>query len=369
MKVLHLTSGNLFGGIETYLLTLARLRHLCPSMEPYFGLCFPGRLRGELTTTGVPIYDLGPVRVSRPWTVLKARHRLKRILRGTAFDAVITHGTWPHGVFAPAVKHAGVRLLNAVHDYLDRKHWINRWAARTPPDAIVANSNFTAPSARELFPGVNSRVIYLPVAPPDLNQNAARRDIRAELGTAPETVVILQASRLERWKGQSVFLGALGLSKATPGWEAWVAGGSQKAGEGEFLAELKSDAERMGIADRVKFLGQRADVPRLMAAADVYCQPNTGPEPFGIAFVEALYSGLPVVSSNFGGALEIVDDTCGQLCPPGDVAAVAAALLGMIAYAGSRRSLGEAGPVRAAALCDPSRQLAALEEMASGGGG
>ena len=68
----------------------------------------------------------------------------------------------------------------------------------------------------------------------------------------------------------------------------------------------------------MRFLGQREDVPRLMAAADVFCQPNTGPEPFGIVLVEALYAGLPVVTSGFGGAAEIVDQTCGVLTAPGD---------------------------------------------------
>src|ERR1700741_4890740 len=43
LRVLHVTSGNLFGGIETVLVTLARLRHLCPSMIPSFAVCFPGR--------------------------------------------------------------------------------------------------------------------------------------------------------------------------------------------------------------------------------------------------------------------------------------------------------------------------------------
>ena len=92
------------------------------------------------------------------------------------------------------------------------------------------------------------------------------------------------------------------------------------------MAELRTAANRAGIADRVRFLGQRADVPRLMAAADVFCQPNIGPEPFGIVFVEALYAGLPVVTSGFGGAAEIVDQTCGVLTTPGDPEAVAAAL-------------------------------------------
>jgi glycosyltransferase involved in cell wall biosynthesis len=47
------------------------------------------------------------------------------------------------------------------------------------------------------------------------------------------------------------------------------------------------------IADRVRFAGQRDDVPRLLAAADLHCQPNSSPEPFGVAFVEALAAGLP----------------------------------------------------------------------------
>ena len=63
-----------------------------------------------------------------------------------------------------------------------------------------------------------------------------------------------------------------------------------------------------------------------MAAADVFCQPNTGPEPFGIVLVEALHAGLPVVTSGFGGAAEIVEQTCGFLTTPGDTVAVATAL-------------------------------------------
>ena len=69
LKVLHLSAGNLYGGIETFLTTLARMRHLAPGMEPEFGLCFRGRLWDELVATGVPVHDFGPVRLSRPWTV------------------------------------------------------------------------------------------------------------------------------------------------------------------------------------------------------------------------------------------------------------------------------------------------------------
>jgi glycosyltransferase involved in cell wall biosynthesis len=367
MKVLHLAAGNLFGGVETYLLTLARLRHLSPAMEPQFALCFPGRLRDELLVAKVPVHDLGAVRASRPWTVLRARWRLKRLLRKQAIDVAVTHGMWPHAVFGPAVRRSRVRLVTAIHDTLDARHWVNRWAARTRPDAIVTNSRFTAGPAATLFPGVRAEPVYLPVAPPVLDRAEARRAARAELGTPHDAVVILQASRLERWKGQAVHVEALGRLSDAAGWEVWFAGGPQKEGEAEFLAELKAAAERAGIAHRVKFLGQRADIPRLMAAADVYCQPNTGPEPFGVSFVEALYAGLPVVTSATGGALESVNDACGVLVKPNDVSAVADALRGLIVDAPRRRSLGAAGPARAAALCDPARQLAALADAVARG--
>ena len=155
-----------------------------------------------------------------------------------------------------------------------------------------------------------------------------RSEVRRELGTSEQAVVVLQASRLERWKGQAIHLAALGLLRDIPDWECWLAGGVQKSGERRFLSELRSTARRAGIADRVRFLGQRADVPRMMAAADVFCQPNTGPEPYGIVLVEALYAALPVVTSGFGGTAEIVQQTCGILTTPGDTVAVATALGG-----------------------------------------
>jgi glycosyltransferase involved in cell wall biosynthesis len=97
-----------------------------------------------------------------------------------------------------------------------------------------------------------------------------------------------------------------------------------------------------------------------MAAADVYCQPNTGPEGFGLTFVEALRAGLPVVTSRLGGGAEVVTEACGVLTPPGDAAAVAEALCGLIKDPARRRALGAAGPTRAAELCEPDRQLPAL---------
>ena len=364
MKVLHLTSGNLFGGIETYLLTLAGLRHLCPTMEPHFGVCFPGRLRDELIATGAPVHDFGAVRVSRPWTVLRARSRLKRLLTAPRFDAAITHGTWPHAVFAPAVKRAGIRLINAVHGELSGKHWIDRWAARTRPDGVIANSRFTASSAERVFPVCPTDVVHPPVpAPPEFDRKEARSTIRAECSTDEDAIVILIVSRIEAIKGHAVLFEALAELRNLAGWVCWVVGGAQRPSEVALLAYLKATAQELGLGDRIEFFGPRSDAAQLMKVADIYCQPNTGPEGFGIAFVEALWARLPVITSDFGGGAEIVDRECGILCPSGDSRAVATALRELIENPIRRRTLGDAGPSRAAERCDPSARLAEMARL------
>jgi glycosyltransferase involved in cell wall biosynthesis len=201
----------------------------------------------------------------------------------------------------------------------------------------------------------------LPVEPHSIeNAQSVRRSVRDELSTPPDAVVVLQASRLERWKGQSIYLEALAKLKDVRGWLAWMAGGPQRPEEEKYLAELRFLAAQAGIHDRVRFLGQRSDVTRLMAAADIYCQPNTGPEPFGIAFIEALYAGIPVLTFDLGGAREIVTEACGSRCQPGDVQALTATLRLWISDPTRRRALGACGPARARELCDPARRLADL---------
>lgn len=364
MNVLHLCAGNLYGGVETYLVTLAWCRDLCPEMRPSFALCFPGRLQDELVATSVPVHDLGAVRVSRPWTILKARGRLKRLLKAERFDAVVAHSSWPHAILAPVVRKAGIRLAHALHGQIDRRHWLNRWAARTKPDVVLANSEFIARDAAGWFGTTPVHTCYLPVPQTPLADRAAiRAQVRAELNCPPESVVILQASRLEEWKGQRTHVEALGRLREDPSWTAWFAGGAQRASETAFLAELQSLASRLGIAERVRFLGQRSDVSRLMAAADIYCQPNDGPEPFGLVFVEALAAGLPVITSGFGGAVEIVGESCGLGTPPRDSQTVAGALRSLLGDPARRAKLGRVGPVRARQLCDPARQLDRLREV------
>ena len=85
--------------------------------------------------------------------------------------------------------------------------------------------------------------------------------------------------------------------------------------------------KREGLSERVIFLGQRQDVPLLMEAVDVVVHSSVDPEPFGLTLVEAMRAGTPVIATDAGASAEILENgAAGTLVPPGDAAALAAAL-------------------------------------------
>jgi glycosyltransferase involved in cell wall biosynthesis len=303
-----------------------------------------------------------------------ARRRLEKVLGEVKPDAVLCHACWPHALFAPVVRAAGLPLVFWARDLHSGRHWLERWGSLTPPDYVLANSRFTLQTVDRIFPKVQSEVVHPPVLPPPVLPPSgsstfkapARNLIRAELGTSPEAVVIIQSCRLERWKGHQLLLDALATLAEVPNWVCWIAGGGQRPHEEAYFCELQEKARLHGIADRVQFLGQRQDVVRLLSAADIHCQPNTAPEPFGVAFVEALYAGLPVVTTQFGGALEVLDDGCSIMVQPGDKMGLARGLCQLITNASMRQQLGVSSPARAAMLCDPKSQLEKLCKILAG---
>lgn len=363
MRVLHVHSGNLYGGVETLLATLARTRAACPSLESQFALCFDGRLAGELREAGARVHALGGARVRSPLSVRRARRALAGLLRGARFDVAVCHSPWSQAVLGPAVRAAGAPLVLWLHAAGDGRHWLERWARRTPPRAVVCNSRFTAAALPRLYKGVRAEVVHCPVAPPARVSPDERARVRAELDTPEGAIVVAQVSRMEPGKGHAAHLKALSQLRDLPGWVCWMVGGGQRGAEGAYEARLKEEARRLGVAARVRFTGQREDVSRLLASADLYCQPNAAPDSFGLTFVEALHARLPVVTTATGGALEIVDDTCGLLVAPGDERGLAAALRTLLEDAPLRERLGTKGPARASGLCDPASRLRQLETL------
>ena len=80
IKALHCVAGNLYGGVEVLLTTVARSWNLVPELEPEFAVCFEGRLSNQLRDAGAAVHMLGDIRFSRPWTILNARRRLRSVL-------------------------------------------------------------------------------------------------------------------------------------------------------------------------------------------------------------------------------------------------------------------------------------------------
>jgi glycosyltransferase involved in cell wall biosynthesis len=358
MRVLHVYSGNLYGGIETLLVTMARSRALCPAIEPQVALCFDGRLSAELAATGVPVHRLPEARASRPQTIRRARRALASVLEAGRFDRVVCHAAWSQALFGGVVRRAKVPLVFWAHDVATGTHWTERIARLVRPDLVIGNSRYTADSLRRLYKNVPSIVLTYPV---DTNAavltTAERAALRQQLDTPADATVLIQVSRMEAWKGHAVMIEALAQLSAQSGWIWWVVGGAQRPEERAYVKELTAAARRLGIDDRVRWLGERHDVRRLLAAADIHCQANVAPEPFGIAYVEALAAGLPVVASCSGGAIEIVDESCGVLVPPGDSTALAAALERLIVDRPLRAKLAGGAPPRARNLSDPGTQM------------
>jgi glycosyltransferase involved in cell wall biosynthesis len=364
MRALHLIPGNLYGGVESFLTLIARRRELTPQVEHHFALCFDGRLGDELGAAGVPVHQLGAMRTSRPWTVLRGRRRLSALLATTRFDVALTHSSWPQAMFAPVLARAGVPTVFYLHGPLLGISWLDRWAGLHRPTTMIGVSRHTLDTGRQLYPTLEAHVLNYPITwqgPPDGAH--VREAVRAELGADPGDVVLLQASRADRWKGHDQLISALERIKDLPGWRLWLAGGAQRPKERTFLSELGRQVSRAGLDERVRFLGERRDVPRLLAGADLYVQANRAPEGFSLVFIEAFAAGVPIVTMRLGGATEIIDDTCGALVAPGDIAGFAHTLRELIPATERRQAMGARARTRVVELCDPAARLLDLERV------
>jgi glycosyltransferase involved in cell wall biosynthesis len=133
-------------------------------------------------------------------------------------------------------------------------------------------------------------------------------------------------------------------------------------GDGPDRAAVEAEVRRLGLEKRVSLAGERDDVPALLADSDVFVLSSRS-EGLPVSVLEAMAAELPVVASGVGGLSElVVDGETGLLVPPGDVAALAAALGRLIADRDLRRTLGAAGRARAEELFDLAAfRLAHLE--------
>jgi len=121
--------------------------------------------------------------------------------------------------------------------------------------------------------------------------------------------ILMMPGRISRWKGQLQFLEAMAeIAREKPDCHGIIVGGAEP-GKERFLQELERHRTKLGLTDKVSFLGQRDDMAELYLLADLVCHMSTKPEPFGRTVTEALSSGTPVVAFNRGGAAETLQ-TC-----------------------------------------------------------
>ncbi len=174
-------------------------------------------------------------------------------------------------------------------------------------DAVIAVSD----RAAKRFKGAHVIApAFAPLAPP----RRSRSDIRSELSTPDDRAVVVTVARLHRDKGLDRFIDAV----AATGAEGWI------CGDGPLLHELSKRAEGTGV----RLLGYRDDVAEILSAADVFALPSVG-EAYGIAVVEAISAGLPVVVSATGAMPEIARDA-GLVVAPGDAHGFAAAVASLV---------------------------------------
>jgi glycosyltransferase involved in cell wall biosynthesis len=168
---------------------------------------------------------------------------------------------------------------------------------------------------------------------------------RSELALRDDGAVIGTVCRLdEPKKGLTVLLHALSVLAKRNGLPAWQC---LVVGDGPARDRLRHLAGELGLSRQVVFAGMRRDAARVLPALDIFVCPSLY-EGFGIAIVEAMAAGRPVVASSAGGISEIVvHGETGLLVPPGDAAALADAIAALLARPERARTMGLRGRERA----------------------
>jgi glycosyltransferase involved in cell wall biosynthesis len=343
------------GGAETALLNLftasAELRRRSVIASLSFG---HGDLPAQLRATGVEVVEFPQARIRQPLQLARLVGRLRALVRTEGARAIVANGAHPQIIGSLAARAAGVRsvfLVNMIHAYpLWKNDPLDALALVSPCDLMLAISQASRDTMAKLRPRVDSRLFHwgTPIrAVPDMERAAAR----AELAVAPDEALVGVFGRLQRWKGQDVFVAAAAeILRARPATRFVVVGGSVFGLEPEFFDSLKQAAAALGVGDRMRFTGFRNDVPRLMAACDVVCHSSRVPEPFGLVVLEAMVLGRPVVATAGGGPSEIIaSPELGVLVPPEDPGAMARAVIGLLDDPARRHAMGARAAAHVAA--------------------
>ncbi len=301
-----------------------------------------GSVAEALRAAGVPVHVLG----LRGRGDVRAWARLAALLGRGQFDIVHTHLFHADLAGRPAAAAAGVpHVVHTVHAVEHRfRPWQFAWArlAGRWCERIICVSEAVRDhhAARSGLPYGRYTVIPNGV---DVDRFAPDPHLRAERrrqwGLGERDVLCAFVSRLDEHKGVAELLAAFDTAAARcPALHLVV------AGDGPLAEAVSRAAGQSPAADRIRRLGHTDDVPGVLAAADLFCQPSRRAEGFGLAAAEAMAAALAVVASDVGGLNALVrHNRTGLLCPPGQPAPLAEAIVRLADDAAERARLGAAG--------------------------
>jgi glycosyltransferase involved in cell wall biosynthesis len=330
IRILHLTEDMRRGGQENIIALLARGMDRDKYSSQVWCLSAGGEVAEELLRDGLGVRVLGLGGYYNPLNIL----RLALLLRRERFDILHAHGYFASTFGRLAGVLAGVPcMITHVHSIF---HGLNRRniAIDRLLNRFTRKIIFIARSAQDSFEREGYRfrdkaaVLY----------NGVPAAIPQGAGPSGEKCVIVNVASLYAHKGQVFLLRA--MKEALPRFpqaELWI------VGDGPLRSTLEEESRKLGIGEKIVFLGKRTDVRALLSQARIFVLPSTR-EGVPLSILEAMAAGLPVVASKVGGIPEVVDEgKTGFLCPPGDPAALTAALVTLLEDPVRSRQMGRAG--------------------------
>jgi glycosyltransferase involved in cell wall biosynthesis len=307
-----------------------------------------------LKAADVPVHCLGGRGATGGGTWIP---RLRRLFHHGDFDLCHTHSPLPAAV-ARIVAPRRLPFIHTEHSLWPRYRWPTRFvnaATYGRNTAVLAVSQAVADTIRPPEWGPYGGMPPVHVLRHGIDEQAvrqgpaARADARGLLGLGPADLVIGSVARLAPEKDPDTLLKAFARVAAELPQARLVL-----VGTGPLEQRLRRRATTMSLDGKVQFTGPRDDVQRLLPACDVVALTSRH-EGLGLALVEALAAGVPVVATDVGGVGEVVHHgRTGLLVPPGDVPAIAKALNRVLADPQLRAAMSAEAGRRAAAFSSVS---------------
>jgi glycosyltransferase involved in cell wall biosynthesis len=358
MKVIEVT--NVDFSLRHFLLPL--MRGIRARQHEVIGVSAEGRLLAIARGEGFRIEALPMARSLSPVAQWRAFRALLALFRRERPDLVHAHMPISGFLARLAARIAGVpNIAYTCHGYLFNQTgpWWRRglgfameWMAGRVTDIYMTVSTEEAGDAIRLGIAAGAVAIGNGRDPARFRPDpGVRARLRAELGVAPDRLVVVVVSRLVRHKGHPELLDAM----CDIDGELWVVGERLASDHGEDLGPY---FERSGLGDRLRLLGYREDVAAILAAADIFALPSHF-EAMPMSVIEAMLTGLPVVATAVRGPREqVIDGETGLLVPKLCVPKLRAALQRLADDPALRARMGAAGRARALDRYDEARVVA-----------